>query len=187
MNWIIGGIIVLVVAAGGWFYVSMQEDGVMMEKEGEAVMEKKTGEETMMDKDEGVVMKDDAMQKEDTMMKDEGAMMEKDAMEGDSMMAKGSYQDYSADKLSLAQSGKVVLFFHAAWCPVCRSIESQIRADVSALGDVTILKVDFDTATALRQKYGVTTQYTFVQVDAAGNELGQWNASTLAQALARVE
>jgi thioredoxin 1 len=122
------------------------------------------------------IVKDDAMQKD-------GAMMEKDAM------TKGSIQDYSPEKLALAGKGKVLLFFHAAWCPICRGLDAEAAANANIVPDgLTVLKVDFDTATALRQKYGVTVQHTFVQVDASGNSLAKFSdASTYSAVFGKVQ
>ena len=50
---------------------------------------------------------------------------------------------------------------------------------------MTIVVVDFHTANDLRQKYGVTVQHTFVQVDAEGNELAKWSGSVTADEVAK--
>ncbi len=42
---------------------------------------------------------------------------------------------------------------------------------------LTVVKVDYDTETDLRQQYGVTQQHTFVQVDESGAELAKWTGS----------
>jgi thiol-disulfide isomerase/thioredoxin len=81
----------------------------------------------------------------------------------------GAYVDYSDDAIAQAE-GRVLLFFHAPWCPQCRSVESDILAEGVPDG-VTIVKVDYDSRQDLRQQYGVTLQTTFVEVDAAGTEL----------------
>jgi thiol-disulfide isomerase/thioredoxin len=81
----------------------------------------------------------------------------------------GAYVDYSDDAIAQAQ-GRVLLFFHAPWCPQCRSVESDILAEGVPAG-VTIIKVDYDSRQDLRQRYGVTLQTTFVEVDTAGAEL----------------
>jgi hypothetical protein len=44
--------------------------------------------------------------------------------------------------------------------------------------DLTIVVVDFDTATDLRKLYGVTVQHTFVQIDDSGEAIGKWSGST---------
>ena len=81
----------------------------------------------------------------------------------------GVYVDYSDDAIAQAE-GRVLLFFHAPWCPQCRSVESDILAEGVPAG-VTIIKVDYDSRQDLRQQYGVTLQTTFVEVDAGGAEL----------------
>lgn len=89
----------------------------------------------------------------------------------------GAYKDYSADALATAQREhrKVVLFFHANWCPECRAADKVFREQPTAIPDgVTLFKVDYDTATALKTKYGVTHQHTFVQIDGDGAMLSKW-------------
>ena len=100
----------------------------------------------------------------------------------------GSYislADYEADKSAYA-STDVVLFFNAAWCSTCREARDNIEADLAGIpSDLTIVVVDFDTATDLRQKYGVTVQHTFVQIDAEGTELAKWSGSVTADQIAQ--
>lgn len=81
----------------------------------------------------------------------------------------GAYVEYSDDAIAQAE-GRVLLFFHAPWCPQCRSVESDILAQGVPDG-VTIIKVDYDSRQDLRQQYGVTLQTTFVEVDADGAEV----------------
>jgi thiol-disulfide isomerase/thioredoxin len=60
-------------------------------------------------------------------------------------------------------SGNIVLFFHADWCPTCRQAEENfIKSGIPE--NLTILKVNFDTATDLRKKYSVLTQTSFVSI-----------------------
>ncbi len=143
-----------------------------------AVMEKKP-EGAAMVKPEGAVME----------KKPEGAAMVKP--EGAAMVAKaGTYEAYSPEKIALAAAkGNVVLNFSAAWCPKCRSLEADIKANLHNIpGNLTILKVDYDTATALKKKYGVTFQHTMVQVDKDGTLIKKWSGSpTLAAFVAEVK
>jgi len=108
---------------------------------------------------------------------------------GEAMKKSGTFEPYSLEKIALAASGKVILFFHAPWCPICRGIESEINANPSLISEgLHILKVDYDSAISLRQKYGVTMQHTFVQVDANGNQIKKFNdAADLNEVLARVK
>ena len=85
------------------------------------------------------------------------------------------WADYDGDRAAYADSD-VVLFFHAPWCPSCRATEESIDADGVPDG-LTLVKVDFDSATELRQKYGVTYQHTYVQVDPDGTAVKKWTGS----------
>jgi thiol-disulfide isomerase/thioredoxin len=80
--------------------------------------------------------------------------------------ASGVYVDYSPTAIADAE-GRTLLFFHAPWCPQCRSVEADILSEGVPAG-VTIIKVDYDTHQDLRQQYGVTLQTTFVEVDSSG-------------------
>ena len=86
----------------------------------------------------------------------------------------GVYVDYSENAIAEAE-GRVLLFFHASWCPQCRAIEEDILADGVPDG-VTIVKVDYDDYQNLRAEYGVTLQTTFVEVDARGEALQSYVA-----------
>lgn len=69
-----------------------------------------------------------------------------------------------------------MLFFHADWCPKCRALDADIAAHLDTLSDVTIYKVNYDTATDLRKQYGVTLQTTLVKTDTAGNKQASYVA-----------
>lgn len=101
----------------------------------------------------------------------------------------GSYVAYSADKLAMAETGDVVIFFYAPWCPSCRGLNSDIEQNISSIpAGVTILKIDYDTSTELKKKYGVTTQHTLVQVDKDGNLIKKWSGgSKLENLIAQIQ
>jgi thioredoxin 1 len=83
--------------------------------------------------------------------------------------------DYESDPTAY-QSGAVVLFFAASWCPTCQAAdESLTRAGVP--DGLTVVKVDYDEETDLKRRYGVTVQHTFVQVDTDGNQLAKFAGS----------
>ena len=81
----------------------------------------------------------------------------------------GAYVDYSPSAIADAD-GRVLLFFHATWCPQCVSADGDIKASGVPSG-ITIVKVDYDTNQDLRAKYGVTQQTTFVEVDSSGEKV----------------
>jgi len=156
---IVGVIALLVIIVGVYAYMGDKDD---------TMIEKKMDDSTMMKKEGDTMMKDDVMMK-----KDEAGMMDK----GDVMM-KGSYEAYSSEKIARAETGDVVLFFHASWCPSCRGLNSDIEANVGSIPKgVSILKTDYDKETELKKKYGVTYQHTLVQVDKDGNLIKKWSGS----------
>lgn len=154
---IIIGVIVLVLVVGGIYASKNNNNDAMMAKE---QIEQK------------------AMQ--DQKMSDEKVMMEKDAM-----MKTGSYESYSAEKIMMASSTHdVVLFFRASWCPTCISLDKDIKVNLGKIpASLTILDVNYDNSKDLKQKYGVTYQHTFVQVDKDGNMIKKWSGSPTLSAL----
>lgn len=154
--WLAIGLVILV-GLGAYFLNSKPaSDSAMMEKdsmESEAMMEDGTSK--------------------DSMMKNEPK-----AMEGDAMMKTGSYESYAPEKLVKADTGKVVLFFRADWCPTCRAVDADIKANLKNIPEnLSILDVNYDNSTELKKKYGVTYQHTFVQVDSKGNMIKKWSGS----------
>ena len=88
--------------------------------------------------------------------------------------AAGTYATYNEKKIA-STKGTKLLFFHAPWCPQCRAIEASINDGAIPAG-VTVFKVDYDSNQALRQKYGVTLQTTFVKIDDQGEKIESYVA-----------
>lgn len=77
---------------------------------------------------------------------------------------------------------RAVLFFHAAWCPFCRTADIDLKAIYGAgQASVNTYRIDYDTATELRKRYGVTYQHTFVVIDGEGNAKKTIQGATKAQ------
>ncbi len=137
--------------------------------------------DAMMSKDDKMMADDDAMMSGDDkiMMSADGETM----MSDDKMMAKsGSYKDYSQSTVQteFSADNKVVLFFHAPWCPFCKSADTAFSTRTSEIpSGVTVLKTDYDSNDELKKKYGVTYQHTFVQIDASGNMITKWNGGDI--------
>ncbi len=90
----------------------------------------------------------------------------------------GLYVDYTPLLLAQQQQAgnKVVLYFTASWCPFCKAANKAFLEKIDQIPEnVSILKVDYDQEVELKQKYSVTYQHTFVQVDAQGNEVTRWS------------
>jgi thioredoxin 1 len=104
----------------------------------------------------------------------EGAMT---MMADDSMSnigGKVSFTDLDAAQ-TIAAKGPAVLFFYADWCPTCQIAMKNIDENSKKLGDITVIVVNYDKARDLREKYLVTYQHTFVQIDENGGKLAIWN------------
>ena len=67
---------------------------------------------------------------------------------------------------------KFALFFSAPWCPKCVATKNAIAEDPDQFAGVKLLDVDYDTATELKQQYGITLQHSFVFFDADGEVVG---------------
>ena len=116
------------------------------------------------------------------MMAEKEAMMEKNTT--------GKYVDYSPTALAEAtkNNGKAVLFFWASWCPDCKASNANFLANLDKIPqNVTILKTNYDTEKALKTKYGVTYQHTFIQVDGAGNQIGRWNGGSIVELISNIK
>ena len=88
---------------------------------------------------------------------------------GASAQPAGAYlplADYEKDAAARAGT-KIVYFFHAPWCPDCRATEAALTAQGVPAG-LTVVKVDYDSATELKARYGITKQHTFVLIDKDG-------------------
>lgn len=97
-----------------------------------------------------------------------------DPMEKEMMSPFIDYEDM--DKaMMLAESKPTVLFFHASWCPSCKTATKNFEKDSSQLENVNLIIVDYDTSKELKQRYNVTYQHTFVQISPDGEVLAKWN------------
>ena len=105
--------------------------------------------------------------------------------------ASSALMDYSDEAVqqALVQGKKPVLFFYADWCPFCKQAEKEFLSKADQIPeDVVILKINYDTATELKDQYGITSQDTFVLLDPSGKEIKRWNGGGrgLAQLLKNV-
>jgi thiol-disulfide isomerase/thioredoxin len=180
------GALVIVGGVGAFFFLNSQNASNEQVTDYEDVIEET---DTTMSEEEMVDANEEMLEKQDTMMeaRDESvdesssanAGTETDAMmeEGDAMAATGgSYTDYSEDAFQAASDQKRVYFFHAAWCPTCKTADEEIRSNSDQIPeDVVVFKADYDEETALKDQYGVTYQHTFVYVDENGDMIETWN------------
>lgn len=78
---------------------------------------------------------------------------------------------------ALAAKGTTVVFFYAAWCPDCRATVTELNARWDKVRPgLTLVIADYDKEQALKAKFGVTYQDTFVLLDKAGKGVDVWNS-----------
>jgi thiol-disulfide isomerase/thioredoxin len=87
---------------------------------------------------------------------------------------------------ALAAKRRVVYFFAASWCPTCQETYRNLKADAKKTpSDLTILVVDFDASKALKAKYGVMAQHTFVLIGPKGEKQKAWLGTTTVEEISR--
>lgn len=92
-----------------------------------------------------------------------------------SQLADNYYEFSEANLYQAQQQGKTVLYFWAPWCATCSSLDLELQEGKTSLPNgITLLRVPYDEASDLKQKYAVTMQHTFVQVDHEGNLVTSW-------------
>ena len=155
-------IILLAVAilGGGAYFFSQKEDA----------MTKDDSSDAMMEKEDSTMAKDDAMMKED-----------------------GRYVPYTQEVFDTAVDKKRVLYFFANWCPTCIPADKNFTENVNKIPEnVVLIRVNYndpDTDAeekALAQKYGITYQHTFVQIDGQGNVVKKWNGGQIEELLTNI-
>lgn len=154
---------------------------------------------TIMNRDEAME-KPNSIEKAEVMMKDEAAMPKDESVmapaDSDEKMMKkeGAYAPFSPEVLASSANSRRVLFFYANWCPTCKPVDVSFSKNMTQIpDDVTVIRVNYnDTETDqvekdLAQKYGVTYQHTFVQIDAQGNEVTKWNGGDIDELLSNIQ
>lgn len=111
---------------------------------------------------------------EEMMMEMDGDMTDSDMMDGTSYQDEApQYIDYTAKGYDeLLGKKPFALFFHAAWCPTCISMEKDINSELDTFPKGTkILKANFDTETELKKKYNINIQSVIVVIDEQGKAI----------------
>lgn len=178
---LIAGIIIFVLVGGGLFAANQQS-----QKTEKTIM---TQEKAAMAEKETIKAKEDAAMKENEAMTEKGvgkdAMMKKEA---------SRYIEYSKAALDQATIGRRVLYFYASWCPICRPADANFKENTRKIPeDVTVVRVNYSDPDTdqeekdLAQKYGITYQHTFVQIDAVGKEVSKWNGGQINELLENIK
>ena len=82
-----------------------------------------------------------------------------------------------AQLAELAAKGTTVVFFYAAWCPNCRATVTELNARWDEVNPgLSLVIADYDKEQALKARFGVTYQDTFVLLDKDGKGVDIWNS-----------
>ncbi len=129
-----------------------------------------------------------------------GSMMKKDSAPtvAQKMMEKNSknsrYTSYTKAVYDASADRRRVLYFYATWCPSCKVANEDFLANPNKIPeDAVVLRVNYNDPDTdqeekeLAQKYGITYQHTFVQIDAEGKEITKWNGGKIDELLTNIK
>src|SRR5690606_27379387 len=133
---------------------------------------------------------EEMIEKTDKMMENDGEMEKTDTV----MEESRAYLPFTPEVLATSANTRRVLFFYANWCPTCRPADQSFTNNIDQIpADVTLIRVNYNDTDidqdeeALAEKYGVTYQHTFVQIDEDGNEVTKWNGGAINELLSNVQ
>lgn len=159
--------VIALILVGGGVYLSLQSSDEASSRQTQSP----TKPEAMMEEDKDAIMGNSEEKMSDNKM-----------MDSSLWAGEGAYKDYSAEAVrsESEQARKIVLFFHAPWCPFCKTANTAFLEKTDQIPDgVTVFKTDYDSNTELKKKYGVTYQHTFVQIDQNGEMITKWNGGDI--------
>ena len=103
------------------------------------------------------------------------------------------YVEYSKTVLDQSVNKRRVLYFYATWCPTCKVANDDFTANQNKIPeDVVVIRVNYNDPNTdqeekeLAQKYGITYQHTFVQIDAQANQITKWNGGGVDELVGKI-
>lgn len=104
------------------------------------------------------------------------------------------YFPYEKNTFDTANGTKKVLFFYANWCPTCKPADSDFTQQMLQIPeDIVLIRVNYNDAETeiaekeLADRYQVTYQHTFVQIDETGKEITRWTGGKMTELLSNVK
>ena len=170
----------------------------------EQVIDEAMNDESMMEK--GSVQEDDAMmEKDDSAMMEDEIMMETDSMMESTYSGKvlagtaSKYLEFSKADYdeALKENKKILLYFYASWCPICKAEQPEAFAAFNELNDSNLVgfRVNYKDGSDdadekdLARQFGVAYQHTKVILK-DGKQVGKypdsWSRQTYLSILEKV-
>lgn len=107
--------------------------------------------------------------------------------------SESKYIEYSSGILERNVESNRILFFYANWCSTCRPADKEIGENENKIPNgYVVIRVNYnDTDTdneeeTLANKYKVTYQHTFVEIDKNGEVIQSWNGVGLDMLLGKI-
>lgn len=173
-------IIIAVLGFGAYSFLNKNSSGDAMMKKDEAMVDDSS--KAMTDSGDG--MSDTSTKSEAELMNDDSLLMKSDSR----------YIEYSSKVLADTANTKRVLYFYANWCPTCRPADANFKANIDKIPQgVTLIRVNYNDSDTdaeektLADKYEITYQHTFVQIDKDGNPVARWNGGQINELLANIK
>lgn len=106
---------------------------------------------------------------------------------------KDAYLEFNQSLFEENKLKRRVLFFYASWCTTCRPVNAEFLKETNKIpDDVVVFRVNYrDSDTdeiekSLAEKYNITYQHTFVQINQQGDVIKKWNGGNLADLIKNV-
>jgi len=103
------------------------------------------------------------------------------------------YIDYSPEAFEKNKDKRRVLYFYANWCTTCIPANADFLENTNKIPtDTVVFRVNFrdsdtdEVEKQLAEKYKITYQHTFVQLNYAGEVITKWNGGKLQELIKNI-
>lgn len=95
------------------------------------------------------------------------------------------------DAQNLVRNGeRVVYFFKTASCASCKTAQKDLDTRLSTYSTpfvVVVVEYDKEPGKTLKEKYGISSDHTWIQIDADGNVVTKWQGGTTDELVSNIK